>query len=200
MKPATQRVGSLDADFADAVANALAAYDRRLVEVPERRKAAVLIPLFSRDGEPWIVLTRRTDDVPTHKGQIAFPGGGHDPHDETLWDTAVREAHEEIGLEPARARALGSLDDYPTFASGFIVSPYVADIERPDAWVMSEREISAVIELPLRALARTGRTEVWERDGIRFPMHIFELEGHYVWGVTAFILHRFLATIEGALR
>lgn len=184
------------APLGDALARALAGvleqHERAQVRVPERRQAAVLIPLFERGGEPWLVLTKRTETVATHKGQISFPGGAHDPTDADLWETAVREAEEEMGLVRDRVAYLGALDDYPTFSSGFVVSPYVASIDPPSAWEPHAAEVDHVIELPLREVHRIGRTEIWERDGIRFPMHVYEIEGHYVWGVTAFILHRFL--------
>lgn len=181
-----------------AVASALHAHPRVTVDVPERRKAAVLIMLFERAGEVWVVLTKRTDTVSTHKGEISFPGGGHDETDPDTWATAVREAQEELGVDPAGLIDLGALDDYPTFSSGFIVSPHVAAVV-PQTWIPSAFEIAHVIELPLARLAHAGRMEVWERDGVRFPMHIFDVDGHYVWGVTAFILRRFLDIVEPAL-
>jgi 8-oxo-dGTP pyrophosphatase MutT (NUDIX family) len=181
-----------------AIAGALGAHTRVTVDVPERRKAAVLILLFEREGEPWVVLTKRTETVSTHKGEISFPGGAHDDVDTDTWVTAVRETQEELGVDPAGLTLLGALDDYPTFSSGFIVSPYVAALQ-PQAWEASEAEIAHVIELPLRTLWDAARMEIWEREGVRFPMHIFEVGSHYVWGVTAFILRRFLDIVGPAL-
>lgn len=174
-------------------------HERRTLDVPGRRPAGVLVPLFERDDEPWIVLTRRTDTVRSHKGEISFPGGARDPQDPDLWTTAVRETVEELGIAPEAIMQLGALDDLPTFGSGFIVSPFVAALERPGEWHPSEHEIAYVIELPLRALSDSHRIEVWEREGIRYPMHIFELDGHVVWGLTAFILRRFLDVVAPAL-
>lgn len=178
--------------FTSRVTRALHGYERRVLEVPSRRKAAVLVPLFERDGEAWVVLTRRTASMSTHAGQISFPGGAADPGEDDLWDTAARETCEELGVLPSDIAHLGALDDYPTYSSGFIVSAYVGSIAPPALWAHSEGEIDEVIELPLRRLAEVGRMEVWERDGIRFPMHLFEVDGHRVWGVTAYILRRFL--------
>lgn len=177
--------------FASRVERALGAYDRRTLEVPSRTRAAVLVPLFEREGEAWVVLTRRTASMSTHAGQISFPGGSADPGEDDLWDTARRETCEELGVAPGDVARFGVLDDYPTYSSGFIVSAYVGSIVPPELWSHSEREIDEVIELPLRRLAEVGRMEVWERDGIRFPMHLFDIDGHRVWGVTAYILRRF---------
>lgn len=178
---------------------ALGARASRTLEVPDRRRAAVLLPLFERGSEPWIVLTRRTETVRSHKGEISFPGGAEDPDDPDLWRTAVRETTEELGLEPDAIFPLGSLDECPTFSSNFVVSPFVAAITPPARWKPSAFEIAEVIELPLRELADIGRTEEWEFGGIRHPMPIFELNGHYVWGLTAHILGGFLNLVAPAL-
>jgi len=185
----------LSVQRARAITDALAAHHPRSVDHPGRRQAAVLIVLYERDHEPWVVLTKRTESVATHKGQISFPGGAKDPEDADLWATAVRETVEELGVEPATVVKLGRLDDYPTFSSGFVVTPHIATMHPPEAWNPNPFEIAEVIELPLRVLADIARVEWWERDGIRFPMHIFEVEHHYVWGVTAFILHRFFEVV-----
>jgi 8-oxo-dGTP pyrophosphatase MutT (NUDIX family) len=175
-----------------AIKKALESHPRRIVDVPGRRQAGVLIMLFERDGEPWVVLTERTHLVSLHKGEISFPGGARDPEDADLWATAVRETVEELGVDPNTLQQLGAMDDYPTFSSGYIVSPFIAAVEPPGQWHASEAEIAQVIEIPLRRLLDVGRMEVWEREGIRFPMHIFDVDGHRIWGVTAFILRRFL--------
>lgn len=182
-----------------AIKEVLEAHPRRMVEVPGRRQAGVLIMLFERDGEPWVVLTERTQTVSLHKGEISFPGGARDPEDADLWATAVRESVEELGVDPNSLQQLGALDDYPTFSSGYIVSPFIAAVTPPEQWNASPAEIARVIELPLKLLMEVGRMEVWERDGIRFPMHIFDANGHRVWGVTAFILRRFLDIVGPAI-
>ena len=159
---------------------ALEAHPRNMVEVPGRRQAGVLIMLFERDGEPWVVLTERTHTVSLHKGEISFPGGARDPGDEDLWATAVRESVEELGVDPNSLQQLGALDDYPTFSSGYIVSPFIAAVTPPEEWKASPAEIAHVIELPLK-------------------LHIFDADGYRVWGVTAFILRRFLDIVGPAL-
>ncbi|MGZ4120693.1 MAG: NUDIX hydrolase [Actinomycetota bacterium] len=182
-----------------AIKAALESHPRRMVNVPGRRQAGVLIMLFERGDEPWVVLTERTHTVSLHKGEISFPGGARDPEDEDLWATAVRETVEELGVDPNTLQQLGALDDYPTFSSGYIVSAFVAAVEPPEEWRPSVHEIATVIEIPLRRLLEVGRMEIWERDGIRFPMHIFDVDEHHIWGVTAFILRRFLDIVGSAV-
>ena len=181
-----------------AIEAALALHQRRVVDAPDRRQAAVLLMLFERKDEPWIVLTKRTHHVSTHKGEISFPGGSKDEEDHDLWTTAVRETQEELGVDPSTLRLLGVLDDYPTFGSGFIVTAFVAAVE-PGEYVPSAHEIDEVIELPLRRLVEVHRTETWERDSIRFPMNLFEVDGHMVWGLTGFILRAFLDVVWDAV-
>lgn len=182
-----------------AIEQTLGAAARHTVDVPGREQAAVLLLLYERDGEPWVVLTKRTDTVRTHKGEISFPGGARDPEDPDLWTTAVRETVEELGVDPDGVRQLGALDDFPTFSSGYVVSPFVAAFDGTPEWHPSEHEIAEVIELPLRRLAEAHRAEYWERHGARRPMHLFEVDGNTVWGLTAFILRGFLDLVGPAL-
>lgn len=185
--------------MAERVREALADHARRVVEIPHRTAAAVLLLLFERGGEPWIVFTRRTDSVRHHKGEISFPGGSRDPEDPDLRATAVRETVEELGIDPAQVTILGELDDIPTFSTGYVVSPYVGVIPEPHAWRPREIEVAEVIELPLAELARIGRFEIFERGGITFPTHLFRVGGHTIWGATAWILRQFLDIVGPAL-
>lgn len=156
------------------------------------RQAAVLVPLYEHDGHVHVVLTRRSESMPTHAGQISFPGGARDDTDDDLLATAIRESEEEIGLPAEAIAPLGLLGTMPTYANEFIVSAYVASITRPEAWIPSEAEIDEIIELSLDDLARVRSTEVRERDEFRWVMPVFHLDGHRVWGFTAFILARLL--------
>ena len=87
--------------------------------------SAVLVPIYHKQGEYYILFTKRTEDVKNHKGQISFPGGVHQEEDRTLVDTALRESAEEIGLMPNDVEVLGELDDTTTVTSSFIISPFV---------------------------------------------------------------------------
>ena len=163
------------------------------------REAAVLIPLYETDGRVHVVLTRRSEMVSTHRGQISFPGGARDEEDDDLLTTALRETEEEIGLPVGAVAPLGLLGTLPTYGTEFVVSAYVASIVRPEAWLPSEHEIDEIIELPLDRLIEVRTTEIRERDRMRWRMPVFEVDGHRVWGFTAFILARMLDLAAPAL-
>lgn len=156
------------------------------------RPAAVLIPLYEVDGRVHVVLTRRSETMSTHAGQISFPGGARDDVDDDLLATALRETEEEIGLPVGAVAPLGLLGTLPTYGTQFVVSAYVGSIVRPEAWVPSAHEIDEIIELPLDALVAARTTEIRQRDKMRWRMPVFEVDGHRVWGFTAFILARML--------
>ncbi len=163
------------------------------------RPAAVLIPLFACDGELHVVLTKRSATVRRHRGEVSFPGGGWESGDPSLADTALREAQEEVGLAPADVEILGILGDAPTAVTGWVVRPFVARIPFPYDLVPDPREVARVLTPPLHLLAdpHRRRDEVWERGGVRFPMHFFDVDGEVVWGLTARLLVVLLDRIEG---
>jgi 8-oxo-dGTP pyrophosphatase MutT (NUDIX family) len=160
--------------------------------------AAVLVPLFraGEGDELQIVLTRRRADLRRHAGEISFPGGRQDPEDSDLLQTALREAEEEIGLDRAGVRLLGELPSTSTFATNYVIHPFVGMIAQGLAWRLSPREVDAVLELPLQALS-AGRTKTrLERRGITFETDAFELEGHVIWGATARILENLIERLQ----
>jgi len=159
----------------------------------------VLVPLFLTAGEPHVVFTRRRTDLRRHPGEISFPGGRRDPEDASLEDTALREAEEEIGLPRTNVRMLGSLPTVSTFATGYVIHPFIGTIPAGLAWRVSEREVDAVLELPLSALD-TGRTRTQiERRGFTFETDAFVIDDHLIWGATARILESLLERAEELL-
>jgi 8-oxo-dGTP pyrophosphatase MutT (NUDIX family) len=165
--------------------------------------AAVLVALFlaGETGEPHLVLTRRRADLKRHAGEISFPGGRRDAEDTDLAATALREAEEEIGLAPAEVKLLGELPPTSTFATNYLIHPFVGLIRQGVAWRLSPREVDAVLELPLQAL-REGRTRTrLERRGISFETDAFLVDEHLIWGATARILEDLLGELAspGAL-
>jgi 8-oxo-dGTP pyrophosphatase MutT (NUDIX family) len=158
--------------------------------------AAVLMPLFEADGETHVVLIKRPDTMPSHQGEIAFPGGKFEPDvDPDLRFTALREAHEEIGLPPERVEVVAQLDGIGTVASRFTITPYVGFLPgRPD-YAPNPREVVRILEVPISELLdpdiyEQERWDTWIDD---LDVHFFHLDDETVWGATARILTSFLA-------
>lgn len=178
---------------------ALDARSHRKGELPPGRPAAVLLMLFERDGEPWLVFTKRTHQVQHHKGEISFPGGARDDEDRDLEQTAVRETVEELGVDPSAVRVVGRLDGIPTFVTGYNVTPYVAVVPPQHSYHPSDGEIEEVIELPVDELVRVGRRDVIVRRGFPIETNVFDTRGHFIWGLTGAILRQFLDEVWPAL-
>jgi 8-oxo-dGTP pyrophosphatase MutT (NUDIX family) len=178
---------------------ALDARHRRAHDLPNGREAAVLLMLFERAGEPWLVFTKRTQHVQHHKGEISFPGGAREDADADIEQTAVRETVEELGVDPHAIRVVGRLDELPTFVTGYNVTPFVAVVPEQHSYRPSHAEIDEVIELPVEELARVGRTDVIVRRGFPIETNVFETRGHFIWGFTGAVLRQFLDEIWTAL-
>lgn len=180
-----------------------AAIGRQLAAAPapasgtSGRLAAVLIVLYDIAAEPHFLLTKRTDDLEHHPGQIALPGGRFDDDDVELETTALRETHEELGIDPDSIQVLGRMGDVFTAASGFVVSPFVGIVAEPPEPVPAEREIAQVLEVPLGALLAADAALPRDPDiaTLRYP-----LLGEDVWGATARILRSFSAVVRAAAR
>jgi len=160
--------------------------------------AAVLAPLLV-EGDPTharLVLTRRRADLRRHAGEISLPGGRKDDADPDLTATALREAEEEIGLPRTDVTLLGALPTVSTFATGYVIHPFVGTIPAGLAWRLSPREVDAVLELPLAAL-RAGRTRKrMERRGISFETDVYLVDEHLIWGATARIIEHLLERLQ----
>lgn len=167
---------------------------------PERRAASVLVPLFLRGGEPFLVLTRRTEHLALHAGQISFPGGGRDPEDASDVATALREAHEEVGLAPEHVEILGPLDLLDTITS-FRVSPFVGAIPEAYPFRPATAEVAEILELPLAGFLAPGAFEAREMDlfGQKRLTYRYTVNGTVVWGATGRIVHHFLELVAPLL-
>jgi len=158
----------------------------------------VLVPVTDRDG-PHLVFTKKTSGVPHHKGQFSFPGGVVETGDGSRVETALREAWEEIRLPAEAVEVLGLLDDTPTRATNFVITPVVGIVRAPVVFKPDGREIERVIEVPLATLRDPAifRTELWERDGEPHPVLFYQVSAEdLVWGATARILSQFLALLD----
>ena len=158
-----------------------------LLGTTQRRTATVLLAL--RDGAQSLVFTVRTDDLSSHAGQVAFPGGGADPGDADAVATALRESREEIGLDPADVVPLGYLDNFETI-SGYRITPVVARIAGQARLKASPDEVAEVFEVPLAFFLDPAnlRRYTMEFRGHRREMVEFVHGGHRIWGATAAIL------------
>ena len=163
---------------------------------PEHRRSAVLVAVYEDDGETWVVLTRRSALMRLHTHEVSFPGGRIDPGDADEWSAALREAHEEVALDPTIPRQIGELDSFVTGGSDSFVTPVVASLPgRPDL-VANEAEVEHILHVPLRELLRPEifREELWTRPGRpQFTVTFFELVGDTVWGATGAMLRQLLA-------
>jgi 8-oxo-dGTP pyrophosphatase MutT (NUDIX family) len=156
-------------------------------------EAAVLVPLFEdAAGELHAVFTRRRADLRRHPGEISFPGGRRDAG-EALLDTALREAHEEVGLPPAAVQVVGALPPTPTFVTNYAIYPFVGLIAPGFAWVLQQAEVAEVLELRLADLRAGAGERRLVRRGIPFRTPTYEAGGHVIWGATARILGDLLA-------
>lgn len=159
------------------------------------RRAAVLVPLFVREGQLWVLLTRRTESVEHHRGQISFPGGGEEEHDEDLYAAALRETEEELAIAASDVIRLGSLSPIVT-VTDFYVEPYVAAVPQPYVWRPAEAEIAEVIEAPLATLMDPAILEVRPRPDGEGTILFYHFGKHVIWGATARILSELLEALR----
>jgi 8-oxo-dGTP pyrophosphatase MutT (NUDIX family) len=156
-------------------------------------ESAVLIPLTERDGELHVLFTQRSHELRTHSGEVSFPGGRREPADDSLTETALREAYEEIALLPRDVDVFGALTRIPTI-TGFEVTALVGEFSSPYDLILNPDEIHLLFQAPLRELADPSihRLERREFGGQVYPVHFFEWNGHVIWGATGFLLDTLL--------
>ena len=172
------------------------------IDDPTLRRAAVAVLLVERDGATWVPLIERGADAPTHSGQIALPGGGHDRGDLDLIATARREAEEELGVPRAAPRVMGTLDDVPT-PTGYAITPVVAELDAGVALAPNPREVATWFWAPLaRFWDRSGCEVMGTRQwrGRAWTMRAYPYQGHRIWGATARILEAVVELAGGPPR
>ena len=210
-RPAGARIGG-PAPWADLDPESLGVDDvRKALEVagppvPSTREgavaraSAVLAPLYDTEDGAQIILTRRSWHLRAHKGEVSFPGGGQEGN-ESLAETARREAFEETALDPASVEIIGELDHLTTFTSQSFIVPYVGQLpERPEL-SGNPAEVEAILHVPLDELLRPDvfHEEIWPLYGVDRRIFFFELYGDTVWGATASLLRQMLGIVTGTL-
>ena len=153
---------------------------------PSLRPAAVLMPIVERD-EPSVLFTRRTEHLPSHAGQICFPGGRYHPDDKTLIQTALREVEEEIGLPPATVEVAGFLDSHETLNTGFAILPVVGFLRADFLLLVNAQEVAEVFEAPLAYILDPNNhvRRTVEREGVMREFYAIDYGTHTIWGATA---------------
>jgi 8-oxo-dGTP pyrophosphatase MutT (NUDIX family) len=185
-------------DLVPQLARAIEARARRMLAPEGKTRAAVLVPLVPIGDVVHLLYTRRAASLPHHQGQVAFPGGTHDAgRDASIEATALREAHEEIGLRPDDVRVLGVLDDIETMASRFVITPVVGVTPHPYPWTPCPREVDQIFTVPVVDLMRPDaeRRENWDFDGRTMPIAHFPVAGNVIWGATHRITRNLLDII-----
>jgi 8-oxo-dGTP pyrophosphatase MutT (NUDIX family) len=161
-----------------------------------KTEAAVLVPIFGLAQHPGIVFTERRGDLRRHAGEISFPGGRRDHAEETLLSTALREAEEEIALDPAAVEIVGALPPIGTFVTNYKVHPFVGVIGDALDLRPNPAEVEAILHLHLEALREGYGMRRLVRRGVPFRTPTFEVERHLIWGATARILEELLSRLD----
>jgi 8-oxo-dGTP pyrophosphatase MutT (NUDIX family) len=166
-------------------------------EVPsDARRSGVVLLLYPIAHRPHVVLTVRNSNLLHHAGQVSLPGGAAEPS-ESIEEAAVREAHEEVGVDPGILRVVGALSPLHVPVSGYVLHPRIALAdERPD-WHPDTREVARVLEAPLERLCDPAILEVEVREYSQRPVDVpfFRLDGEKIWGATAMVLSEFLCVL-----
>ena len=162
------------------------------------KASAVLVAIYELDDEAMVVLTRRAQHMRSHRGEVAFPGGRQDPG-EDLWSTALREAHEEVGLDAATVTRIGELDHLRTVTSHSFIVPFVAVLDGVPDLVASPAEVELVLHVPLSELLADGvfREERWGVPPMDRPITFFDVVGDTIWGATGAMLRNLLCLVTG---
>jgi 8-oxo-dGTP pyrophosphatase MutT (NUDIX family) len=166
------------------------------MNAPGGTDAAVLLPMFGHAEDPGLVFTERRSDLRRHPGEISFPGGRQDSPDEDLLATAIREAEEEVGLDPADVQVVGALPPVGTFVTGYKVHPFVALIPEGIRFRPNPDEVAAVLLFRLRELREGFAMRRLVRRGIPFRTPTYVVGEHLIWGATGRIVAELLERLE----
>jgi 8-oxo-dGTP pyrophosphatase MutT (NUDIX family) len=183
----------------DQITRFFASFQRREIQKPHLKSAAVLMMFYPKADVLHVLLTKRTEDVEHHKGQISFPGGSRDTEDDSLVKTALRESEEEIGLPHDAVQVLGVFDDFET-PSGFAITPVVAYARCLPPLSQNTIEVAEILEVPVSLFLdkRNERIEKRERFGKVLDVYYYRFGAYEIWGATAAILRAFLYALRSS--
>jgi 8-oxo-dGTP pyrophosphatase MutT (NUDIX family) len=182
---------------ADKIASLLQSRAPQIISGSQFKPAAVLVPIQEREDGAYLVLTKRSEQLNHHRGQVAFPGGRVDAGDDCELQAALRESYEEIGIEPSHVRILGRLDQV-TAAYNFVVTPFVGVIPSAYEFRLNPLETEAVFFVPITALLESENLTVADRlSSYGEPVYHFYIDGWDIWGATARIIVQFLELVYG---
>jgi 8-oxo-dGTP pyrophosphatase MutT (NUDIX family) len=169
------------------------------LDAPGKTDAAVLIPIYLKDGDLVAVFTERRADLRRHAGEISFPGGRQDHPAEDLRETALREAEEEIGLARNEVDLVGALPPTGTFVTGYKIHPFVGSIQPGQRWTPQETEVAQILELPLTELKQGYESKRLIGKGVPIKTPTYTVNEHFVWGATARIVESLLDRLDPVL-
>ncbi len=161
-------------------------------------RGAVVIPIFKKENHIYVLFTKRTEDLPTHKGQISFPGGKKEDTDESLLATALRETNEEIGLSSSSLEVWGELDQFRTHTSNFLLSVFLCFIPYPFELTLSKKEVEEILEVPLEELLDEKKwvQKEFKTEKTIHNVWFFDFHNKIIWGATAEIVQHFLSLLQ----
>lgn len=190
-----QRIGDHAVDYPGSKSRARAFAEGELIARP----AAVLVPLVKRDDGLHVILTRRTDHLSDHAGQISFPGGRQEQFDATIEETALRETEEEIGLARHHIELIGRIDDYYT-VTGYQVTPVIGLVTPPFDLVPDDHEVAEVFEVPLEFILNPSnqKLQTVTFEGARRRYFAIPYREYYIWGATAGMLVNFSEVLRAS--
>ncbi len=179
------------------LATALANHKYQPLFFPGGVRAAVLCPLFIHEDEAHLLLIKRSQELRHHKGEISFPGGVKDGHDNSLLDTCLRETEEEVGIRSEDITIIGRLDEVNT-TTGFLVSPFLGLIPHPYPFQLNSGEVEHLITVPIAKFADTScQYEFYYFNGRRLiPLIAYRIDNQIIWGATARVIEKLVAMLR----